>query len=312
MKISITKILFLIISLGFIKISAQSKLENDFYKSLNSLNVKDHQIDSLKTVLSQKINQINKEKTKAPSNKSVIEKLLAGTSNITNNIERLENEKVNLENQIANRKKELGNYYSLQIDSLKKSSADKNFLKILELSEKRLLVAENIEPFSFDPQKIEYIKSVQDSKKREIYTEFLVSVKDEVEKKLLEVGNLKSEIDNVIKLNEEKEAFLDDISFNSRTMKSSNSKTAAYAEANYGNETSASKDLITNYSSALNGILNQLEFNKINDSKSVSAQKYIGRSNNAASMKELLKLIEQAEKELTEYKNAVNAKLKKL
>lgn len=312
MKISITKILFLIISLGFIKISAQSKLENDFYKSLNSLNVKDHQIDSLKTVLSQKINQINKEKTKAPSNKSVIEKLLAGTSNITNNIERLENEKVNLENQIANRKKELGNYYSLQIDSLKKSSADKNFLKILELSEKRLLVAENIEPFSFDPQKIEYIKSVQDSKKREIYTEFLVSVKDEVEKKLLEVGNLKSEIDNVIKLNEEKEAFLDDISFNSRTMKSSNSKTAANAEANYGNETSASKDLITNYSSALNGILNQLEFNKINDSKSVSAQKYIGRSDNAASMKELLKLIEQAEKELTEYKNAVNAKLKKL
>lgn len=312
MKISITKILFLIISLGFIKINAQSKLENDFYKSLNSLNVKDHQIDSLKTVLSQKINQINKEKTKAPSNKSVIEKLLAGTSNITNNIERLENEKVNLENQIANRKKELGNYYSLQIDSLKKSSADKNFLKILELSEKRLLVAENIEPFSFDPQKIEYIKSVHDSKKREIYTEFLVSVKDEVEKKLLEVGNLKSEIDNVIKLNEEKEAFLDDISFNSRTMKSSNSKTAANAEANYGNETSASKDLITNYSSALNGILNQLEFNKINDSKSVSAQKYIGRSDNAASMKELLKLIEQAEKELTEYKNAVNAKLKKL
>ncbi|MBK7980889.1 MAG: hypothetical protein IPK06_13000 [Ignavibacteriae bacterium] len=131
MKISITKILFLIISLGFIKINAQSKLENDFYKSLNSLNVKDHQIDSLKTVLSQKINQLNKEKTKAPSNKSVIEKLLAGTSNITNNIERLENEKVNLENQIANRKKELGNYYSLQIDSLKKSSADKNFLKFL-------------------------------------------------------------------------------------------------------------------------------------------------------------------------------------
>ncbi len=303
---------FSILILFFSNLNAQSKLEKDFSKSVFELKIKNEQLDSLNNILAQKLNQINKEKSKQEPDNEIIEKLLSSTSNITNKIEKYELEK---NRQLVNHnklRKDLGAYYNHQIDSLKKDSEEKNFLEIIELTERRFLIAEEIDQLSFNPEKIEKLKPVNDSTKRIIYFEFLSSIKNEVENKISEMNFLKSEIENIIKLNKEKEEFLEEIAFNSRTLKSTSKNFSATAESSFDSENTPSRDVVNNYSKSINGILNQLEFNKIADNKLLSTRNLANNFNYSTNMKDLLKLISKAEKELSDYKIVINNKIKNL
>ncbi|MBK8944627.1 MAG: hypothetical protein IPM32_05065 [Ignavibacteriae bacterium] len=309
----IYKILFIaFFLLGVNKIYSQSKLERDYYKTVNNVEVIDNKLDSLNKLLSHKLSLINIEKSKSSQNNSVIENLLSSTSTITNKIEKYETEKNKILQYQNKLKNDLGTYYEIQIDSLKKENGEKNFLKIIELSERKLLVAEEIDLLSVNPEKIDKIKSEKNSEKRKIYNEFLNFAKNEVDNKITKIAILKSEIENIIKLNKEKDEFLDEIAFNSRMMKSSTKNLQNTESASYDVENSPTRDVIKNYSISINGILTQLEFGKISDDNFLSSKNSKESFSSTTNFNDLLKLISKAEKELKEYKNVIFNKIKNL
>lgn len=309
----IYKILFVaFFLLGVNKIYSQSKLESDYYKTVNNVGVIDNKLDSLSKLLSHKLSLINIEKSKNPQNNSVIENLLSSTSTITNKIEKYETEKNKILQYQNKLKNDLGAYYEIKIDSLKKENGEKNFLKIIELSERKLLVAEEIDLLSVNPEKIDKIKSEKNSEKRKIYNEFLNFAKNEVDNKITKIAILKSEIENIIKLNKEKDEFLDEIAFNSRMMKSSTKNLQNTESASYDVENSPSREVIKNYSISINGILTQLEFGKISDDNFLSSKNTKENFSSTTNFNDLLKLISKAEKELKEYKNVISNKIKNL
>lgn len=309
----IYKILFITFCLlGVNTIYSQSKLEKDYYKSVNNVELINSKLDSLNKLLSQKIITINSEKSKNSQNNSVIENLLSSTSTITNKIEKYETEKNKILQYQNKLKNDLGTYYEIQIDSLKNENGEKNFLKIIELSERKLLVAEEIDLLSVNPEKIDKIKSEKNSEKRKIYNEFLNFAKNEVDNKITKIAILKSEIENIIKLNKEKDEFLDEIAFNSRMMKSSTKNLQNTESASYDVENSPSREVIKNYSISMNGILTQLEFGKISDDNFLSSKNSKESFSSTTNFNDLLKLISKAEKELKEYKNVIFNKIKNL
>ncbi|MBK7104853.1 MAG: hypothetical protein IPH62_06185 [Ignavibacteriae bacterium] len=309
----IYKILFITFCLlGVNTIYSQSKLEKDYYKSVNNVELINSKLDSLNKLLSQKIITINGEKSKNSQNNSVIENLLSSTSTITNKIEKYETEKNKILQYQNKLKNDLGTYYEIQIDSLKNENGEKNFLKIIELSERKLLVAEEIDLLSVNPEKIDKIKSEKNKKKRKIYNEFLNSAKNEVDNKIAKIAILKSEIENIVKLKKEKDEFLDEIAFNSRMMKSSTKNLQNTESASYDVENSPSREVIKNYTISMNGIITQLEFGKISDDNILSSKNTNEKFFKTTNFNDLLKLISKAEKELKEYKNVISNKIKNL
>jgi hypothetical protein len=313
MKLFYIKLFFMFLLILCFRSFGQTKTEIELYKIQHRLDKQTKELDSLNFLLNKKVNLINEEKSKTNPNKEKIENLLSGTSNLTNSIEQKELE-ISLSNKkLGENKKALYAIYSHQIDSLKSIGKEKYSDEIMDLTEKRLSVSSKIDLLSFDPSKVLKLSPTNDQAKQKVYNEFLTSAKDEVERRISEIQNLKDEVSNIIALNSAKEEFLEEISFNNRIVgsrKINNQTTSASTEYGRDPDVSNANNAVKEYSNSFNGILNQLSINNLSNPLSASTRKLSSDYYTNTNLKDFIDLMNKVEKELSDYKIVINNKLK--
>ncbi|MEN8194068.1 MAG: hypothetical protein ABFS12_14685 [Bacteroidota bacterium] len=304
--------LFFLIILGF-NIYGQENQERKYEELKQQLVLEDQKLNSLNNLLKQKTDIISIEKSKPDPNEDKIQELLSSTANLTNSIDRSQLRINKLLEEFDSIKAELFVIYSERIDSVNNSnlSEDEKNKRNVELIEKRLLVSPQIDLLSFQPEKVVNIPSSEDSTEQKIYKEYLASALDEVEDKLTRIDELKSEIENIITLNEESSLFLEEVEFDSdiysytspnKTVTIENEPTDTYGGDRFVNAENSLKTQTTSFSK----ILNQLKLNSEIKSKTFS----LSSTSHKRNLYEFKELMDQVEKQLSDYKIVIRNKLK--
>lgn len=196
------------------------QLELMYQNKIQEIQIKQTKLDSLNSIYYKMIDSIDKEKQKDSSNENAITRMLAEAVVVSNQVDKQQIILDENANELEMIKKYLDLKYAIKIDSLealeKENSKVINIETIksqkMEYIEKRMLVAPKIYSLSFDPQKlIQYnIENSQDSIEQKIYTEYLTNALKEIEKQSQQITVLKSEIQEIVTLQNETADFIED------------------------------------------------------------------------------------------------------
>ncbi len=179
-------------------------------------------LDSLQAVLTDRVNLIDSEKKKTKPNNDKIVDLMSKSATLTNQINTLQVKLKKEENELEETKKQLSNYYSKLIDSLKAiqrsagaSKSNELSAQILFLTEKKLLVSPRVSNLSFNPEHIMKIdlNSIYDPTERKIYYEYLESALDEVDEQISQVTIRSAELKQIAQLKKKVERFVEETDF---------------------------------------------------------------------------------------------------
>ena len=325
MRVFSVFILFSLIFLSASNILAQSTSELEVrYNSSKKILVKENNIlDSLKTLLNEKADQINFEKNKKNADKDKIVELMSSSVLISDKYELQQRKVRQLDNTVGSLEKELTNRYTSIIDSLQSLknsgnfSGDKDKLdsEVLIYLEKKLKLAPKISLLSFDPAELLKINpdKNKDSLGNAIYREYLQNAFDELNNHLANVDEQYTEIKNIILLQEKTEKFLKETEFEGglRTERSASDRSSTNE-----NRSSAFSDQTTFSGEArmieqlhgYNLLLNQLNLD-LSSGKKLSLQVESMDGNSSLSLKQYKKMLEELRKKLQEYKLVLSNKI---
>jgi hypothetical protein len=293
---------------------AQTSKELEHNKQKQLLRLQERKLDSLNIILQKKIISINKEKSKPETDKSKLQKLLSGTANLTNEIEKTQIIISGINTKIKVLEKELVHIYTKEINEIKKSSLSKKEKnkQIIKLTEKKLLVSPKIDILSFNPNKILLTNKPKDSIKQKIYYEHLVYAQNEIEKRIKETHKLKTEIENIILLSEKSEEFLEESNFDndviSYTTTPQNKANNLSSDGSYFDASKERGNNILSQTNSFSEILNQIKLSSINKEQSFDINNLT--LNEKTNIYNFKKIIEQVEQQLKEYLSVINNKLK--
>ena len=262
--------------------------------------------------LQSKVELINSAKAKEGYDKDEVKKMMSGTAKLTNEIEKLQAERGILTKEYEMLKNDLYEIYSGKIDSVQNSSlySDEKNILITRLIEKRLYVSPKIDILSFEPEKVLRIDPSKKKNDNEIYRDFLTSAEDEIDSKLSEIKELKTEINTIISLNKETKAFLEeaefdnDISYFTSAAEGDRSTESLSYDGRFGEGV---KNSIKTQTDTFAEILAQLDYNDIPENRTYSLNNIVMNRN----IEEFNKLLLDVEQQLQDYKAVINNKLKK-
>jgi len=292
---------------------SQTEKENEFKILKSKLEQKEIELQSLSNELNIKADEISLKKAELNYDKDEVKELLSNSTQLTNAIDKIQKEINELNKRNETIKSELYNYYSSQIDSIENSklSLDEKSSRITTLIEKRLFVSPRIDILSFEPEKVLNLNTSVKPTEKKIFDEFLISAYDEIEAKLKETKELKSEIETIQKLNKETKAFLEEAEFDREIsyFASSGSTVQATAEERAASTdyVNISENSIKTQSDSFNKILNQLNFNGNSKVSKYSLNQKVKNND----LDEFKKLITQVEQQLEDYKVVVKNKINK-
>jgi hypothetical protein len=199
-------------------------LENSFHRLESVINSEQTRLDSLKSILNQRAQKINQERSKTDYNKDAVMGLMAGSISVSNEIAELQKKIVILQTNLENKKIKLSEKYSAKIDSLqallktdnlsnKKISGVKD--EIYLYTEKKIFIMPKIDLLSSYPDKIIQINlnKIDDPAQKNIYKEYLQKALGEVNDRLSNVNQSLSEVDKIISLQKKTARFLDQTEF---------------------------------------------------------------------------------------------------
>lgn len=312
-----SNIAFYIISLFLwllltVNLSAQSGKENELKNLESELLLNETRLLNLTEELQSKVELINSEKAKEGYDKDEVKKMMSSTAKLTNEIEKLQIERDNLTKDYNLLKTELYKIYSGKIDSVKNSRVhgnEKNNI-ITRLIEKRLYVSPKIDILSFEPEKVLGIDPSKEKNDNQIYRDFLTSAEEEIDTKLSDIKELKTEISTIISLNKETKAFLEeaefdnDISYFTSASEGGRSTESLSYDGRLGEGVQNS---IKTQTDTFAEILAQLDYNDIPENRTYSLDNIVTNRN----IEEFNKLLLDVEQQLQDYKAVINNKLKK-
>ena len=311
--------IFLIITLTLsINLSAQSMSDLEKKYSNDSYNFQSAQsrLDSLQKILNDKANQIDIEKRNQPKDEDKIKALMANSILISNQIEALQKKLPDLRNKLELSKKELYEFYSLKVDSLKEiqKSGETNQSKeeidkqILIFTGKKIIVSPAITSLSFKPEKLINLNlnSIKDQNERSLYKEYLQNALAEIEDKLKSVEKELTETNQIVQLQKRMSRFIDEADFE-REIQPAHSVPEKTEQNSWDNSTTGlfdNKDVreqTTNYAT----ILNQISIYQTNEIKNILFS--TGRTD--FSLKDYQRLLKQVKISLQDYRAILIDKL---
>ena len=220
-------IVVIIFSFLFISkpVNAQSLsvIEKNYAVSKKNLDNANHVLDSLKTVLNKKADEIEIEKSKTNPDEDKIVELMSSFVVISNNYE-AQRKKVNqLGKKVDTVVFDLSKKYSSIIDSLRSLGSSDTFngdkdkldSEILFYMEKKISVSPKILMLSFDPAKLLKLdlRNTKDSLEAIVYKEYLQNAYKEINNHLENVEHRYSEVSSILLLQKKTEKFLKETEF---------------------------------------------------------------------------------------------------
>ena len=298
------------------------KIENEYSVIQNKLKKENAILDSLKNILDIRAKKISEEKNKSKPDEKLIIKLMAGSANLSNEIDTQQNKIKADQKKSEEYREELNRLYSEKIDSLqeldksKRYSGNKNDLKkeILAYTERKLLVAPKIALLSFHPDKILDIdlNKINDPSEKKIYKDYLQKALTEVNTHLNNLNESITEADKILTLQKKTNKFIEESEFDFGISPQNNILQSNLTRTNSFNESGPSYVKTSNAVYERNVIeygllLNQLNFKPLN-----SKLKWMVSGNGKNSVRSLSDyndLQKEVRKRLQEYKLILTNKL---
>ena len=290
----------------------EKKYSNDSYNFQSAQS----RLDSLQKILNDKANQIDIEKRKQPKDEDKIKALMANSILISDQIEALQKKLPDLRNKLELSKKELYEFYSSKVDSLKEiqKSGETNQSKeeidkqILIFTGKKIIVSPAITSLSFKPEKLINLNlnSIKDQNERSLYKEYLQNALAEIEDKLKSVEKELTETNQIVQLQKKMSRFIDEADFE-REIQPAHSVPEKTEQNSWDNSTTGlfdNKDVreqTTNYAT----ILNQISIYQTNEIKNILFS--TGRTD--FSLKDYQRLLKQVKISLQDYRAILIDKL---
>lgn len=282
----------------------------------NSLTKQKQTLDSLKTILNERVKLIDNEKNKSnPDNDKIIE-LMSKSVILTNQINNLQF-KVNKEEiEFESSKKQLSRIYSAIIDSIKllqatakNSQKDELTAQVLFLTEKKLLASPKVATLTFNPEQVIKIdlKATSDPNQRKIYAEYLQSALKEVDNQIQQITERSEELKQITQLQKKAARFIEETDFDGN-VRFFNYRTNI-DRSPLGNilatEYSDSENILFSQFSSYSSMLDQLKLYGTSSYKS----KWNDEQKTKLSLNEYLSLLNELKKNLQEYKLVLYNKL---
>jgi hypothetical protein len=194
------------------------KLEKRYIDLQDSYTTEKLLLDSLQSIFSTRLKEINLEKNKVNPDKDKIASLMGNSVNLSNRVEEQQKKVDKIEKSILSVKTGLNEKYSDIIDSLKnvqiKNKKDKEEVEnlILFYSTKRLEVIPGTNLLSFNPDKILELdlNRSNNSIDKKIYSEYLNNALNEVNIVLANVSKESKEINQIIELERKANKFIEE------------------------------------------------------------------------------------------------------
>ena len=215
-------ILFATGSFSIMRAQNMYNLENDLFTKLISYNKLQFKTDSLNQAIksiSRELNDLRKNKTK---NENAILEVLSTSVNSVNELKTLRKKQSVMNDEINTLRKKLYVIYESKIDSLsninKKKSSEIITQQILDLTDKKLLVQPKMGILSIDPLRLLNINITKSSSlPKDMIREYFTNAIAEVDSHLKVINNSLDETDEIIKLKEQTQSFLEESSFETET-----------------------------------------------------------------------------------------------
>jgi hypothetical protein len=244
---------------------------------------------------------------------------MSGSATLSNKIESQQYKIQEIEKNLESVKKQLYNKYSIIIDSLKKSQTqvkpgkDIQILndKILNFTEKRLLVSPKINSLTFDPQKLIEIdlNTVNNPEEKNAYSNYLRNALSEINQQILNVENSYVEIQQIVYLQKKAGRFMEETEFDNditplhRQHINSNDIKPSYTGDNPDGTVNEDVKAIESQAISYNLLLNQLSFSQ----SSKWTTKEITRKD--FSLKSYQSMLKELKNRLQDYKSVLLNKL---
>lgn len=263
----------ILLSVSFGTVSAQSVKSLELKYRLLQLESENQKnaLDSLIKIYEIRINRLNELKSSGQKEKSEYDKLLQDAVALSKKIETLEKNVTKSESILETQKHVLDKKYSFAIDSLKLLEAAETDLKkkdvlsleILTLFEKRILVRPQVYSLSYHPEKLIKINlaAITDSSERKIYADYIKSAISEVDKKLASIGDVSLKLNEIIRLQQKVEDFIEESDYDLNYGLYVNSPNYANLESGVKvNDFTSNRAVIEPQLHSYSVLLNQLSF----------------------------------------------------
>lgn len=282
-------------------------------------------IDSLQAVLQKQVRLIDQKKSSKNSSENAISGLMATALSTTQAIETRQELRNAVRDSLGIIRYELYRLYTQEIELLQNKltrekptySVEVTEKQIQALVEKRMMVSPIARRFSFDPGKILNIRvsAATDSFERAVYQNYLQQASGEVDSFLLVIKAKQSELQNMARLEDKADAFLDEVS-ESRIM-TYNTKSASSAPVDMRDgeiATGLDKEFFANnsiqYNSQINEfylVLHQLRNSGMDVSHAMAADSLLEMK--PMSYSELIKRLKNLEEYLKLYRRSLTDRM---
>ena len=298
------------------------KIENEYSVIQNKLKKENAILDSLKNILDIRAKKISEEKNKSKPDEKLIIKLMAGSANLSNEIDTQQNKIKADQKKSEEYREELNRLYSEKIDSLqeldksKRYSGNKNDLKkeILAYTERKLLVAPKIALLSFHPDKILDIdlNKINDPSEKKIYKDYLQKALTEVNTHLNNLNESITEADKILTLQKKTNKFIEESEFDFGISPQNNISQSGLASSNAISENGPTyvqnnRAIYEKNAIDYSLLLNQLNFKPLNSK--IKWMVSVNSKNSVRSLSDYNDLQKEVRKRLLEYKLILTNKL---
>ncbi len=268
-------------------------------------------LDSLNALMQTTVQSIEKEKKKTYPDQARIVQWMAHGVIMSNQIKEKQKRLSEKENTAEELRRNLEAYYVRNLDSLRRlaSSAERPDLgdKIMQLTEKRLLVSPAVKTLAFDPQQVKQMElsKAADPLEKAMMTDYLKKALVEIDARLERVSSFRQEYESIASLRKRTMEFVAESYEQGRlgTAIRSQSVTVPAGQLSGGPLTG---EYTTFQARSVVGLIQQinagvrmtpLPFATLSSKSNVSEEEYID-------------LLKQAEKQLKNYRDLVQKKLK--
>lgn len=278
-------------------------------------------LDSLNRILDQKVEVINKEKSRQQQDKDKISKLMANSISVTNQIENAQKRITDMEENLSSIEKKLFRQYSSAIDSLSeklnqanpKSTKEELTAQIFSFRERRLFLTQGNLKLSYNPENILSIdtKSFSTPNDKKRIEEYLDKAYTEASNQLKDVTFKLNEIDKTISLQKKAIRFLEQTENESEIKPISKFSKQTTSSSSYFND-GASKDVLVERTAVnYNQLIGQLAFLEPSLIKSKQDNTFASSKRNFQ-LKDYKNLLNDVKQLLTEYKYLLSNKINML
>lgn len=302
-------------------------LENNYIMLNNSYYQEENKLDSLRKVLEYRAKQIDNEKQKNNSDKVI--DLMANSVNLTNKVEIQQKKVQTIASNLESVKKRLNSKYNVIIDSLKALQTSGSYKgsrkdindKILDYTERKLIVSPKINSLSFNPGKLLEINttSIKDPGEKNIYREYLNNALSEINNQISSVEKSSEEIGQIIYLQKKAGRFLEETEFDNEIghLKRSRSSVEPGAAAGYPGGIKNSNDGVGVVNEAARSLSVQMEsygflLNQLDNDRTSKWSNSRDGSNKNLSFKEYQAMLKELKSRLLDYKSVLLNKMDKL